>query len=68
MKGMREKKIFSCGGYQWGEESHRKREGGCIWWICFVSIYENRRMKFVEIVLRREGGGNRENDGVGKSN
>jgi hypothetical protein len=23
-----------------------------MWWICFVSIYENRRMKTVEIVLR----------------
>jgi hypothetical protein len=31
-------------------------------------MYENRRMKLVEIVLRREGEGNRENDGWGKSN
>jgi hypothetical protein len=28
--------------------------------MCFVSIYENRKMKPVEIVLRR---GERENDG-----
>jgi hypothetical protein len=34
----------------------------------FVSIYENRRMKPVEIVLRREGGGKRKNNGAGKSN
>jgi hypothetical protein len=33
----------------------------------FVSIYENRRVKSVEIVLRREGGGTREKDGGGKS-
>jgi hypothetical protein len=32
----------------------------------FVSIYENRRMKPVEIVLRRREGGKRENDGRGK--
>jgi hypothetical protein len=34
----------------------------------FVSIYENRRMKPVEIVLRRWGGGKRENNGRGKFN
>jgi hypothetical protein len=35
--------------------------------MCFVSIYETRRMKLVKIVL--EGGrGKRENDGGGKSN
>jgi hypothetical protein len=27
-----------------------------MWWICFVSIYENRRMKTVETVLRRMEG------------
>jgi hypothetical protein len=30
----------------------------------FVSIYENRRMKPVEIVLRREGGRGRTIEGV----
>jgi hypothetical protein len=44
----------------------RKGEWGNIWYIYFVSIYENRRMKPVEIVLRGEGKG--ENDGGGKSN
>jgi hypothetical protein len=34
----------------------------------FVSIYENKRMKPVEIVLRNGGGRKRENDGEGKSN
>jgi hypothetical protein len=33
----------------------------------FVFMYENRRMKLVEIILRR-GRGMRENDGGGKSN
>jgi hypothetical protein len=33
-----------------------------------ISICENRRMKLVEIVLRREGEGNREKDGGDKSN
>jgi hypothetical protein len=51
-----------------GRGSQGNGEGGCIWWICFVSIYENRRMKLFEIVLRREGEGNRENGGGGKSN
>jgi hypothetical protein len=37
----------------------RKEGIGCIWWMCFVSIYENRRMKPVEIVLR--SGRKREN-------
>jgi hypothetical protein len=34
----------------------------------FVSIYENRRMKPVEIVLRSGEGEKRENDGGGKFN
>jgi hypothetical protein len=33
----------------------------------FVSIYENRRMKPVEIALRSRGGRKREKDGGGKS-
>jgi hypothetical protein len=37
-----------------------KGEWGCIWWMCFVSMYENRRVKPVEIVLRREEGGSRQ--------
>jgi hypothetical protein len=36
--------------------------------VYFVFIYENRRMKTVEIVLRREGEKKRKNDGGGKSN
>jgi hypothetical protein len=34
----------------------------------FVIIYENRRMKPVEIVLRKGGGRRREDDRGGKSN
>jgi hypothetical protein len=35
------------------------RQGGvkAIWWMYFVSVYKNGRMKPVEIVLRRWGGG-----------
>jgi hypothetical protein len=33
--------------------------------MCFVSIYENRRMKPAEIVLRMGGRGKKENDGEG---
>jgi hypothetical protein len=36
--------------------------------LYFVFLYKNRRMKPVEIVLRRWGKGKRENDGEGKSN
>jgi hypothetical protein len=35
----------------------RRKEGVYV----FVSTYENRRMKPAEIVLRREGGGKRQN-------
>jgi hypothetical protein len=27
-----------------------------MWWMYFVFIYENRRMKPIEIILRREKG------------
>jgi hypothetical protein len=40
-----------------------KQEQECIWWIYFVSIYENSRMNPVEIVLKREKWRKRENDG-----
>jgi hypothetical protein len=40
-----ERKIFSGGGWAQGKGE---------WWMYFVSIYENRIMKHVEIVLRRE--------------
>jgi hypothetical protein len=33
-----------------------------MWWMHFVSIYENRRVKTVEIVLKGEWGA-REKDG-----
>jgi hypothetical protein len=36
--------------------------------VCFVFIYENRRMKPVEIVLRGWGGEKRKSCGGGKSN
>jgi hypothetical protein len=52
------------------EEGWAQGEGGlgCIWWMCFGFIYENRRVKPVEIVLKRWGGGKRKNDGQDKSN
>jgi hypothetical protein len=36
--------------------------------MCFVSISENRRMKSVEIIVRRGGEGKRNNNGSSKSN
>jgi hypothetical protein len=42
-------------------------EGGRIWWMYFVYMYEHRTMKLVEIVLRR-GEEMRENDGRDESN
>jgi hypothetical protein len=36
-----------------------------MWWVSFVFIYENKRMKSVEIGLRRGWG---ESNGGGKSN
>jgi hypothetical protein len=48
-----------------------RKEGKRVYMVnvfCIHIILENRRMKPVEIVLRREGEGNRENDGGGKSN
>jgi hypothetical protein len=59
-----------CGSYQWKGVSIRK--GGkreyMVDVFCIHIILENSRMKPVEIVLRREGVGNRENDGGGKFN
>jgi hypothetical protein len=41
---------------------NREGEGGQIWWMYFVYVYENRIMKLVEVVLRRGRRGRREND------
>jgi hypothetical protein len=38
-------------------------EGGQIWSMYFVYMYENRTMKPAGIVLKRQGKGMRENDG-----
>jgi hypothetical protein len=35
--------------------------------MCFIFTYENRRIKSVEIILRREGEEKTEYDGGGKS-
>jgi hypothetical protein len=42
-----------------------KGEWGWLWWLYFVFIYEYRRLKPVEIALRK--GRKWENDGGGKS-
>jgi hypothetical protein len=44
------------------------KEWRWIWWIYFVFIYKNRRMKSVETVLSRRRGRKTENNGKGKSN
>jgi hypothetical protein len=43
---------------EWDHVIHKKRmsEGGQIWWMYFIFMYENRIMKPVEIVLRRGRG------------
>jgi hypothetical protein len=46
-----------------GGRAQRKGEGRCIWWVYFVSIYENKRVEPVEIILRREKEEKRENNG-----
>jgi hypothetical protein len=70
MPGPQKNYILSCGVYQWKRVDIRK-EGKRVYMVnvfCIHIILENRRMKPVEIVLRREGEGYRENDGGGKSN
>jgi hypothetical protein len=66
MKGKTEKYIFSGGGYQL--EGTRKRRMRIYMVDYFISTYENRRMKPVEIVLRMGIWEKRENDGGSKSN
>jgi hypothetical protein len=40
-----------------GGGGHKEEENeGYIWWMYFISICENRRMKPVKIVLRKGGG------------
>jgi hypothetical protein len=60
MKGRKVKQVFSTEvGTSAGNGvgcAQRKGGWGCIWWIYFVAIYESRRMKPVEIILRRERG------------
>jgi hypothetical protein len=55
MKGKRGKLVFSGVG-EWvpmgGGWAQVKGQWGRICWMYFVSIYENRRIKPVEIVLR----------------
>jgi hypothetical protein len=48
---------FPGGGYQWEVDGHKERGnegeyGRCV----LLSMYENRRMKPVKIVLRRDEG------------
>jgi hypothetical protein len=60
----RVKQVLSRGGYEWKGCGHKERwnevdYGGYTlhsYWIHFAFIYENRRMKSVEIVLRRGSG------------
>jgi hypothetical protein len=58
MKGRR-LPVFSGSGYQWegwapvGGGGHKERIGEGEYDTCILSSYENRRMKPVEIVLRR---------------
>jgi hypothetical protein len=61
-----EAKILVSNGSRVGT---RKGQMRCIWWMCFVSIYENRRMKPVAVVLlrttkKRRGGRRRMMEGI----
>jgi hypothetical protein len=61
VEGRREKWVFFPVGTSGRWVGTRKGGMGRIWWIYCVSILENRRMKSVEIVLRR--GRDREKEG-----
>jgi hypothetical protein len=53
MNGRKEKiSLFPGVGTSGRGVGTRKGAMICIWWMYFVSIYKNRRMKSVEIVLR----------------
>jgi hypothetical protein len=47
-----------------GRGAQGKRESGRIQWMYFASIYENRRIKPVEIVQEREGGRRETEEGI----
>jgi hypothetical protein len=54
--------------YQLQRGGHKEKENECEYCGCiFVFTYENRRLKPVEIVLRRRGEEKRENNGGGRS-
>jgi hypothetical protein len=44
--------VMGTCGWGWAQG---KGEWGWTWWIDFVFIYGNRKMKPVEIILRKEG-------------
>jgi hypothetical protein len=47
-------------------DGHKERGNECEYGGCISYSYENRRMKPVEVILRKEEG--RDNDAKGKSN
>jgi hypothetical protein len=53
MKVRKVKQVLSMGRYQWeGERAQGKGKGGWIWSKYVVFMYENRKVKPVEIVLK----------------
>jgi hypothetical protein len=68
MKGRREKiGLFQGGVLAGGGCAQGKEEWGCIWWMYFVSIYENRRMKTCWNCSKRGGSRERTMEGVNLS-
>jgi hypothetical protein len=63
MKGMKVKQVLS----REVTSGRGKSEGGQIWSMYFVFVYENRTVKPIEIVLKKGEGEVRENDGGGES-
>jgi hypothetical protein len=56
MKARRVKLSYAGVDTSGREEGKQRSEGGQTWWSTFLYVYENRTIKPVEIVLRREEG------------
>jgi hypothetical protein len=51
-----------------GQRVNGEGERGWLWSMYFIYLHENRTMKPVEILLRREWGGVKENHGLDEFN
>jgi hypothetical protein len=53
MKARKIKHVLSRGGDNGKGRVNRESEGGRIWWVYLVFMYENRTGKPVDMVLRK---------------